>query len=237
MALVKYELDDTSARITMDDGKVNVLSAQMLAELHEALDRASGEGVPVVLSGRERVFSAGFDLSLVRAGGDVAADMLTSGFTLAERLLSFPAPVVVACTGHAIAMGFFLVLSGDHRIGVSGPFKLTANEVALGLVMPRTPMEICRYRLLPGYFDRAVILAEVFSPDGAMAGGVLDRVVEAPELDDTVNALVETLATLDIPAHRSSKLRARAALLESIKESIVSDDVEFRASAHSGSTT
>ena len=94
----------------MDDGKVNVMSSAMQAELHAALDRAEADGAVVVLTGRPGVFSAGFDLTVLRAGGDEAPAMVRGGFELAYRVLSFPLPVVVACTGHAIAMGTFLLL-------------------------------------------------------------------------------------------------------------------------------
>jgi enoyl-CoA hydratase len=236
-SLVHYRLESSNVRLTMDDGKVNVLSTRMLAELHEAFERASREGVPVVLSGRERVFSAGFDLNVLRGGGPEAAEMLNSGFTLAERILSFPTPVVIVGSGHAIAMGFFLLLSGDYRIGAAGPFKLTANEVAIGLVMPRTPVALCQYRLVPGYFDRALLLAEVFSPEMAVSGGILDRVVEASELEGAVSELVETLAALDMPAHQASKLRARAAVLATFKETIAADDADYRATFLQASAT
>src|SRR5438105_4665166 len=121
-SLVSYQLEGSVATVTMDDGKVNVLSPAMLAELDAALDRAEADRAVVVLAGREEVFSAGFDLQVLRAGGTEAAAMLRSGFELAARLLAFPTPVLVACTGHAVAMGVFLLLSGDHRIGAAGPY-------------------------------------------------------------------------------------------------------------------
>src|ERR1700730_16574790 len=108
-ALVSYDLDNGIAFVTMDDGKVNVMSMQMLGDINATLDRAEADRAVVVLSGREGVFSAGFDL-----------------------------PVVMVGTGHAVAMGAFLLLSGDYRLGPSGSYKLTANEVAIGLTMPRT---------------------------------------------------------------------------------------------------
>ena len=148
-ALVSYQLDDSVATITMDDGKVNVLSLSMLTELDVAFGRAAADRAVVVLTGREGVFSAGFDLPVLRAGGTEAADLLRAGFDLAARLLAFPTPIVVACSGHAVAMGAFLVLSGDYRIGARGPFKITANEVAIGITMPRAAVEICRQRLTP----------------------------------------------------------------------------------------
>src|SRR5258706_13715503 len=108
---VRYLVDGAVATITMDDGKVNVLSSAMLGEINAALDRAEADADVVVLSGRPGVFSAGFDLPVLRERGEAAGSMLKAGFDLAERLLSFPAPVVIACSGHAIAMGAFLVLS------------------------------------------------------------------------------------------------------------------------------
>jgi len=177
--LVSYQLEGSIATITMDDGKVNALSVQMLTELGAALDRATADRAVVVLTGRDGLFSAGFDLAVLRGGGSDASGMLRAGFELAERLLSFPTPVLIACTGHAVAMGVFLLLSGDYRVGAAGPYKITANEVAIGLTMPRAAVEICRQRLTPAHFNRAVVLAEVFSPDDAVAAGFLDRVVPA----------------------------------------------------------
>ena len=89
--------------------------------------------------------------------------MLEAGFALAQRILSFPTPVVIAVPGHAIAMGVFLVLCGDYRVGADGPYRITANEVAIGLTMPRAAVEICRQRLAPAHFTRAVGLAEVYA--------------------------------------------------------------------------
>src|SRR5262245_61043995 len=135
--LVTYELTGSVASITMDDGKVNVMSADMQAQLYHALDRAERDGAVVLLAGRDGVFSGGFDLTTLRAGGAAAAAMITGGFELAHRVLSFPRPVVVACTGHAVAMGAFLLLSGDYRIGVAGgAHRIMTNEVAIGLTMP-----------------------------------------------------------------------------------------------------
>src|ERR1700688_4350172 len=228
--LVAYRLDDSIATITMDDGKVNVLSPMMLAELNEALDRALEDRAVVVLTGREGIFSAGFDLSVLRSGGPEAPAMLGAGFLLAERILSFPTPVVIACPGHAIAMGVFLLLSGDYRVGAAGSHKITANEVAIALPIPRAAVELCRQRLAPAQFNRAVILAEVFSPDDAVAAGFLDRVVPASDLGETARSLAAQLATLDMNARAVSKLRVRDHALKAIRVAIEADDAEMRAS-------
>ena len=49
---VGYELNDSVATITMDDGKVNVLGPDMQAAINEALDRAEKDSAKaVVLAG------------------------------------------------------------------------------------------------------------------------------------------------------------------------------------------
>ena len=228
-SLVTYRLHDSVATITMDDGKVNVLSLAMLTELDAALNRAEADRAVVVLTGRDGVFSAGFDLPVLRAGGAEAADLLRAGFDLAARLLAFPTPVLVACPGHAVAMGVFLVLSGDYRIGAHGPYKLTANEVAIGMTMPRAAVEICRQRLTPACFNRAVVLAEVFPPENAVAAGFLDRVVPAAELAEAAAATAAELARLDLDAHAATKLRARHRAATALREAIDADDAAYRA--------
>ena len=116
---VKYELNEAVATIMLDDGKVNVLGPDMQSAISEALDRAEKDSAKaVVIAGNQRVFSGGFDLAVFQSDDAKAAlGMLAGGFELSVRCLTFPAPVIMAATGPAIAMGSFLLLSGDHRIG------------------------------------------------------------------------------------------------------------------------
>ena len=229
--MVFYRCDDAIATITIDDGKVNALSLVALAELNTALDLAERDGAVVVLAGRDGVFSAGFDLPVLRGGGPDALAMLRAGFELAARLLAFPRPVVIACTGHAVAMGVFLLLSGDYRVGITGPYKITANEVAIGLTMPRAAVEICRQRLTPAHFNRAVVLAETFTPADAVAAGFLDRTVEASSVHAVARGVAAQLATLDRSAHEATKRRARAQALSAIRSAIDADTAEYQVRA------
>lgn len=223
MALVSHQEDGEVFTITLDDGKVNALSPEMLAEIRGALDLAERHEGVVVLRGRAGVLSAGFSLPVLQAGGPEAARMLAGGFELAQRVLTFPAPVVIACTGHAIAMGSFLLLTGDYRIAVGGPYKIMANEVAIGLPVPYAAVEICRFRLNPGHFHRAVALAEAYAPDGALAAGFVDAVVDPAELDDAVATAARSFAGLNRAAHTSTKLRVRAAALSAVAEGLEKD--------------
>jgi enoyl-CoA hydratase len=224
MTLLDYTTDGAVATITMDDGKANALSPTMLSELGAALDRAETDAPSaVVLAGRPGRFSGGFDLGVLRAGGPEAEHMLRAGFELAERLLGFPQPVVIACTGHAVAMGSFLLCSGDYRVGGSGDFKFQANEVAIGLTMPLPAVAILRHRLTPSAFDRAVGLAEVFTPHEAVDAGFLDRLVDPAAVTTTAHEVAASFQSLDATAHAASKRRARAMVLADVRSGIASE--------------
>lgn len=222
-SLVTYRLEHSVATITMDDGKVNALSLSMLRELAAAFDRAADDRAVVVLTGRDGIFSAGFDLAALRSGGPDALAMLREGFELADRLLCFPMPVVIACTGHAIAMAVFLLLSGDYRIGATGPFRITANEVAIGMTMPYSAVEVCRHRLAPAHFHRAVALAEVYTPENAVDAGFLDRVVAPGDVHGAARTTATELGKLDLDAHAATKLRTREPALHALRVAIGAD--------------
>lgn len=233
MSTVAYDVTESVATITLDDGKVNVLSPTMQKNLNEALDqaeKAAGEGSvkAIVLAGNSRVFCAGFDLSVFNSG-DAAAGlgMLTGGFELSIRLLSFPVPVIIAATGPAIAMGSFLMLSGDHRVG-SPSSRCQANEVAIGMVLPISAIEIMRARLTRAAFSRAVSMAAVFSGAEAVAAGWLDEIAE----DGNVLARAHDVASdaaagLHVKAHRASKLKARKDAIAAIQAGIDGLPEEF----------
>jgi enoyl-CoA hydratase len=224
---ITYELRESIATIAMDDGKMNVLSGEMISEVGAAFDRAQADRAVVVLTGRDGVFSGGFDLRVL--GGPDGHKMVRAGFELGERILSFPAPVVVACSGHAIAMGAFLLLSGDYRVGAAGAYKIGANEVAIGLTMPFFGVEICRQRLSPPHFHRAVIESEIYRPEDAVVAGFLDRVVPPSELEGVARTIATELAKLDIDVHAATKVRARGPALKAVRAAIESDAAVFAA--------
>jgi enoyl-CoA hydratase len=227
--LLTYVRNGAVGTITMDDGKVNALSIAMLGELNRALDQAVADNVVVLLAGREQRFSAGFDLNVFRQGGaEAATNMLIGGFELSERLLSFPTPVVAACSGHALAMGAFLLLSTDVRVGAAGAFKIGANEVAIGMTLPHAALEICRERLNPTHFTRAILTAEIYSPEHAVSAGFLDHIVPAGELLERARDIAAALAKLDLAAHAATKLRARGAFLAGLRTAIEADRVMMR---------
>jgi enoyl-CoA hydratase len=211
----------------MDDGKVNALSMDMFSALNRALDRATEDAAAVIITGRSGVFSGGFDLKVLAAGGPEAGRLLNAGFELSLRLLEHPAPVVLACTGHAVAMGAFLLLSGDYRIGVDGPFRLVANEVAIGLTMPWSAIAVCRQRLTPAAIDRALNLADGFTPSQAVEAGFLDRIVQQEDLQAAAAEIAVGFSNLSRSAHTATKLRTRGQSVAAIRAALEADQPDF----------
>ncbi len=218
--IVNYQLQDRIATITMDDGKANALAPGMSEELNAALDQAEEDAAIVVLTGRTGRFSAGFDLSVMQEGVEATNNMVKRGALLAERLLSYPTPVIIACNGHALAMGALLLISVDHRIGVEGNFKIGLNEVAIGMTMPWFGIEIARARLSTMFFGQSVINAQIYDPGGAVTAGYLDQVVPEDNLMSSALQTAEAFANLDLRAHYATKMRVRADSLAAIRAAI-----------------
>ncbi len=220
---VRYQLDNGVATIQMDDGKRNALSPEMFKELYAALDQAERDKAIVILTGRADVFSAGFDLKVMKAGGPQTIAMLRAGYALTARVLTYPYPVITACSGHVLAMGVFLMLACDYVIGSQGDFKVSANEVAIGLPLPRVAEEMLRHRLRPADFQRAAVLAEYFPVAQAKDAGFFDQLVAPDQLMTTAQELARAFSKLDMRAHRVTKLRVRKNLVRTIRRSIPLD--------------
>jgi enoyl-CoA hydratase len=218
--LVTSTRADGVTTMAMDDGKVNVFSIAMLESLHAAFDEAEQQETVVVLTGRPGSFSAGFDLNVIRGGPADAVTILRLGATLAERILAFPSPVVVACTGHAFPAGAFLLMAADYRLGVDGPYKLGLNEVRIGLTLPWFAIVLARHRLTPSSFDRATVTGTMFDPQQACEAGLLDTVVAPNRLAGAADAVARDLTEVDRRAHAATKLRVRQRVLGELRAAI-----------------
>jgi enoyl-CoA hydratase len=221
--LISYHLEDGIATLTLSNGKVNAISPDVIAEFNAALDRAVTDRAVVIITGQPGILSGGYDLKVMTAGPREAVALVTAGSTLARRLLSHPFPVIVACPGHAVAKGAFLLLSADYRIGVDGPFSIGLNEVQIGMTMHHAGIEIARDRLNKVALQRSVVNGEMFNPQGAVAAGFLDVVVSPEELQGAALAAARQLKKINMTAHKNTKLKVRQALLEALDNAIIQD--------------
>ena len=223
--LVTYTEADGVATIAMDDGKANVLSTQMIAELNTAFDTAEAAGAMVLLTGRDGMFSGGFNLKEMQAGPKEAMILTSKGSKLARRILAFPRPVIAVSSGHTIAMGAFLMLACDYRMIKEGDFKIGLNETMIGMTMHNFGIELARYRLPLHYFNRCVINAEIFNPKGAMHAGFFDRVVPAEQFTMAGSMAAGMFKQLDTSAFRNTKIRSRKAVF-AILDQAIEDDLD-----------
>ncbi|MEY2421008.1 MAG: enoyl-CoA hydratase [Acidimicrobiaceae bacterium] len=218
---VSFERDGAVAVISIDDGKANALSPDVLSAIAEALDKAEADGAAaVLLEGRPGRFSAGFDLSIMTSGAEPMRALVTQGAELLLRIFTYPAPVIAACTGHALAAGALVLLVSDVRVGAEGEFKIGLNEVAIGMGLPIFGVEFARYRMPPSAFDSA-LLGEVFDPRAAVSAGYLDRTSD--NVIDDARATAQRLSALRTGAVSHTKHLARAALAAEIKASLQAD--------------
>ncbi|MAI42885.1 MAG: crotonase/enoyl-CoA hydratase family protein [Candidatus Azotimanducaceae bacterium] len=221
MANVVYETQGDIATITMNDGKANAINSEMIEEINAGLDRAERDMKAVIITGRSGIFCGGFDLRVIQSG-DIKQrrEQFLAGAKLAMRLYGFPRPVIAAVTGSSVALGGFLLLTADYRIGISGEFKIGLNEVAIGMSLPPFALMLAESRINARHLTNATLSATLYSPEEAIAVGFLDEVTEPNDLLRRSKKKAETLAKLDADAFSQVKLDIRGAGIQRILEEL-----------------
>ena len=204
--LATIETKDDISIITLNDGKANVFSSQMTQDINNCSDKVSNEKGCLIITGKEGMFSAGFDLKTLQ-GGDVKLiqEMTLTGFKLLSRIFSFPRPVIAACSGHGIALGTFLLCCCDYRIGIKGDFMLGANEMRTNMVIPPPILELIKFRVAQSHKYRAVLGAEMYSLSDGKNAGLIDEIVEPEDLFRTAMEKAKDLATMGHPSYSLTK--------------------------------
>ncbi len=220
---VSYTSKEIYAIVTINNGKANAISHAVIKGINQSLDKAEQEDKIVILTGSSGIFSGGFDLKVMTESPEAALELVTKGSKLSHRMLSFPKPIIVACNGHAIAKGAFLLLSADYRIGTIGDFKIGLNEVMIGMTMHNAGIAIAKSRLSEVYLNRSVNNAEIFNSKDAVNAGFLDTIVSEDHLLPTAVKVAEMFSKLNAKAHAETKLRVRKPHLDALAKAIELD--------------
>jgi len=223
MSFIQSEVQEGVCILRLDHGKPNSISQAVAEELIAALDEAEGHESSVnavVLLGKPGMFSGGFDLPTMAEGPAAAAAMVHAGGRLLMSIYNHSKPIVVGCSGHAIAMGAFMVMAGDYRIGARGSFKIGANETAIGMTLPTFGVELARACLSKRHYDRAIVQSTIYDPEGAVDAGFLDCLVDPADLEAEALAVAARLGQLKQPAFRNNKRLAHGATVELILSSL-----------------
>ena len=195
---VRYEVEGGQAVLTIDRPRArNALSAQAVAELLAAVERAEADPavrVLVVTGAGEKTFCAGGDLSSMGAGEGFLSghDGRRNYGALLQRFAQARKPSIAKVNGHALAGGLGLMLACDLAVMVEDA-ELGTPEIDVGLfpmmVMALLQRHVGRKRAL-----ELVMTGDRISAQQALAWGLVNRVVPRAELDTATAALAEKLA-------------------------------------------
>jgi len=196
--LVLYDVSEGVATVTLNDPeKRNRLSAELLAQLVEAIRRAGDdqEARAVVLTGAGKAFCAGADLGGFGSDAPVihkhfGTDLFLEFFRLMPRLGK---PSLCAANGHVVAGGMGLALSCDLVIAKEGADFWTP-EINIG-AFPYMIMSII-YRNVPRKkVNEMILLGERLSAEEAVRYGLANKVVAEAEFDGAVKDWAQKLAS------------------------------------------
>jgi enoyl-CoA hydratase len=215
---IRFDVAERVARITLNrPDKRNALSAQMLAELHDALLEADDrtDVHAIVLAGAGKDFCAGYDLAGAYAGaaGD-ASGYRSANATLDDdcwqleqsqrqtmALFDLHKPVIAQVQGNCLAGGTDLALMCDMVVA--------ADDARIGFPAARAngtpPQNMFIYHVGPQWAKRLLMTGDWISgADAARIGLVMDS-VPAGELDAKVSELARRVAAVDaelLAAHK-----------------------------------
>jgi enoyl-CoA hydratase len=225
--VVTYEVKDRIAHVTIANGKANALSFEVIAALDAALSRAEDAGEEqvgaLVVSGTPGMLSGGFDLATMRSGAADAGRLVTDGGALFSRMFGSEVPVIVACTGHAVAAGALMMLGADYRVGAQGEFRIGLIETQIGMVLPRWAIELARERLSIRHFQQATVGARMYDPDNARDAGFLDAVVAPDAVIDAATDEARRWAELPRGAYRGQVQANRGERLARLSDAVAAD--------------
>lgn len=207
--------------IKLDDGKANAFSFEMLSQVNALLAQVPKDSGALVITGRDGLFSGGFDLKTLATGDMEKITMMVQlGYRLLLELYSFDRPIIAAVSGHAIALGLFVTCSADYRIAIDGQYVCQANEVRNNMDIPPQIMEILKARVNKNYFYPAVFHSDTYSVQDSIAVGYIDEVVSAEKFMDRVMEKANELASLPHPFYANTKKSAQEDVREKIAAAI-----------------
>ena len=194
-AIIRHQLDHGVERISLNSGRGNPLTPELIADLNAVLDELnmSPPRALVLDADGARIFSAGFALPVIWNWNRERLWDFFSGFVdIVHKLLALPCPSVAAIEGHAIAGGFILSLATDFRVVGAGKLKLGLSEVDLGAAVPPDTQRLLAARTSEAQALWLSTTGELMTPEEALRCNYARILSESP-LDDAI-ALATKLA-------------------------------------------
>lgn len=196
--MLKESLEDGVLIVTLSHGKTNSITRETMELMSKSLEKVNTDPKikGMILTGEGRFFSSGFNLPTFINFKDL--DEAIDFFIFEEDfLLNYficRKPVICAMNGHSAAMGLILALASDYRIVANNPkAKLGMSEIKLGLNLTIAEQEVVRFGLDSDRRYRDIMcFGEMYSPEQALAKGIVDEVVEPDQLIARSKAVIST---------------------------------------------
>ncbi len=185
--------DDGVAVVTLNNPKVNALSQALLAELRTvAADLTAEPPGAVVITGGERIFAAGADIS--EFGGPSEARAIAEGFHRAlDAVAAIPRFVIAAVAGYALGGGCELTLACDYRIAAERAV-FGQPEILLGIVPGGGGTQRLARAVGASRAKELMVTGRQVKADEALRIGLADEVVPNESLHERAFALATELA-------------------------------------------
>jgi enoyl-CoA hydratase len=222
---VTVEARGQLAVVRLDRPPANALNLEVLAELEQAREGLAADPPgAVVVTGRERFFSAGVDLKLVPTWSPEDQRAMVQGINdLVLGWYGYPRPVVAAVTGHAIAGGMVIALCADYRVGAREG-KLGLTELRAGVPYPVGAISLVRAELSPAVARALVLRAHLVEPEEALRLGLVDELAGPDEVVERACDVAEQMAQFGGDAYERTKLALRGDALARIRAAVDAGD-------------
>ncbi len=212
------------AVLQMRHGKANALDVDLCTALKTTLEQVATTSKAVVLTGQEKIFSAGVDLvRLLKDGEDYRGALLKALGDALHALLTHPKPLIAAINGHAIAGGCILACAADHRIMIREHGRIGVPELTVGVPFPPMALEILRFAVPPQHFRQLVFRGLTYTPDRAHACGLVDELVAVEALSDRARTCALELAAIPPHAFALTKSQAVRPVVERLQQQWTQD--------------
>jgi enoyl-CoA hydratase/carnithine racemase len=214
-ALIEATAHGAITELRLARAPVNALDPGLCRALAQAVPAAIDGGAQgIVLSGGEKVFSAGLDVPhLLSLGSREALGAAWTDFLDAARALATSkVPVVAAITGHSPAGGCVLALCCDYRVMAEGPFRIGLNETQVGLVAPDGIQHLMRRVVGTHRAERLLVGGELVESARALQIGLVDELAAPGQVVARAVAWLEALLALPREPVLHTRAIARADL-------------------------
>lgn len=220
MKTLQVTINDKLAVVALNRGRSNALTIEMLRELIQVFRQLDEDGGVngVIITGKERFFSAGVDLiEVYHYNEEQVKEFWTLFMAMQATLVAFEKPMVAAISGHSPAGGCIIALCCDYRIMARGDYIIGLNEIPVGIIVPESVFQLYSFWLGTSRAYHCLLEGKLFKTDEAYQVGLVDAVADASDLMKMAEDKVRAYIKLDQQTWRQSKLNFRCELIDELK--------------------